>query len=488
MSIKSLNLDKPVKANFVQRLNKAIHACRVASEATNSKTDKMLRTYASGFYLKKDTIDEHAINMIDRAVSILLPYLVGGNPKIWIEPRYNLDYKPFAHTFEQALNHFIKSIKLATRTLEPAVLNSLFSMGIVKTGTKKAGTLDVHGYLSDYGMPFCEVVDRTRYVFDIAAKDREQYEFEGDSYYVSTVEAKEQFKKYADKITPDFKLYGEKSPQDVTNPNDVSFSELHDYSEFYDIWLPKERTVITIMPGYKNFNKILRTVQYDGPESGPYDVLFYKSFPESTIPIPPIFSLMELDTAINTLFSKARNQAERLKKIGVFENGSEKDAKVAMDAKDGDMVGLSNTNGTKEMTLGGVVPEVYQFLSFSMNQFSEQGGNLNTAGGRSSGADTLGQEEMLMSNAGRSLNMMSRKVHQFSASIAEKIAHEMWTNPTLQISTIKDVAGLMKLPVMYDQTQQAGDFLDYEFDIDMFSMQKLTPEQRYQKVCRYSVS
>ena len=90
----------------------------------------------------------------------------------------NFFKKPFSHTFQQALNQQIRYMKLATRTLEPAVLNSLFSMGIVKTGTKKAGTLNVDGILSEYGQPFSEVVDRSNYVFDITAKDREQYENE----------------------------------------------------------------------------------------------------------------------------------------------------------------------------------------------------------------------------------------------------------------------------------------------------------------------
>lgn len=475
-------IDKPVKVNFVERLNKAIHACKILSESANLKTNKMLRTYASGFYKKGEVPeDKHPMNMIDRAVSITLPYLVGGNQTMKVEPRYNLEYKPFAHTFQQALNQQIRLMKLAGRTLEPAVFNSLFSMGITKTGTKIAGTMEINGQTVSYGEPFCEVVDRANYVFDITAKDREGYEFEGDSYYLPTETAKELFPKFADKIIPDFKLYGE-SPKKITNPDDIAYDELHDYSEFIDLWLPKEGIVITILPFYKNFKKILRRVEYKGPESGPYDVLFYKYFPESTIPIPPIFSLMELDAAINTLYSKARDQAERLKKVGVFEAGGETDAATARDAKDGDFIGLQNVLNAKEITLGGVVPEVYNFLGFSLQQFSEQGGNLNTTGGRTIQADTLGQEEMLMANAGRTLNMMSKKVHNFASSIGEKLAFEMWNNPTLQMATIKRAAGIVDIPILYDQTEQLGRFTDYELDIKMYSMQRSTPENKFNRM------
>ena len=488
--------DKPVKTNFVKRLGKAIQACKRLSESTNKKTDRMLRSYASGFYkgykytadyeADPSAIDPHPINMIDRAVTIMLPYLVGGNQTMKVEPRFNLEYKPFAHTFQQALNQQIRLMKLATRTLEPAVLNSLFSMGITKTGTKTGSTLNVEGILSNFGEPFCEVVDRANYIFDIVAKDREQYEFEGDSYYLPTEVAKELFPKHAKYIVPDFKMYGEgtqnASPKTVTNPEKVQYNELHEYSEFIDLWLPKERLIITILPFYKSYYKILRRVQYDGPQSGPYDVLLYKSFPESTIPIPPIFTLMELDAAINTLFSKARDQAERLKKIGVFEAGGDEDAATGRDAKDGDFVGLNNIQNIKEVTLGGVVPEIYQFLAFSLQQYSEQGGNLNTTGGRTIQADTLGQEELLMANAGRTLNMMSKKVHNFGSSIGEKIAYEMWNNPTLQMATIKNASGVIDIPILYDQTEQQGRFTDYELDIQMYSMQRSTPESKFSKM------
>lgn len=473
----------PAKVNFIGRLNRAINACRRLKETTDKKNSRMLRTYASGYYHKVAPTDAHPLNMVDRAVSIWLPFLVGGLPKIIIEPKINLQFRPFAYTFQLALNQWMKNMKFAQRTLEPAVLNSLFGMGIVKTGTHKADIAELAGYLTVEGRPYAEVVDEQNYVFDITAKDREQYEFEGDEYILPTEEAKEFFgKKFADEITPDFKLYGEQHPKEITNPEKIPYNELHDYSAFIDLWLPEEKVIITILPPYKSFTKILKTTNYEGPASGPYDVLGYKQFRGSTIPIPPVFGLMELDAAINTLYSKARNQAERLKKIGVYEGGNEKDAETARDAKDGEMCGFTNVQAVKEVTIGGVVPEIYEFLGFSLNQLSEQGGNLSVAGGRRMMAKTLGQEEMLMANASRTLDMMSQKVHYFASSIAEKLAFEMWQNPTMQIAAVKKMAGIAEIPVLYNQLQQEGSFIDYHLDVELFSMQRLSPEAKFQKM------
>ncbi len=480
---KSIRDDNNKKLNYVGRLHKAITACRKLKHSIDKKNIKMLDAYTSGYYKNEIGVtDPHPINLIDRAVSIWLPYLVGGYPKIIISPRINLQFTPFANVFQMSLNQLLKDMKFDMRTLRPAVLNSLFSQGIVKTATNKTGTLKLKGYEVDYGTPFSEIVSDSNYVFDITAKEREQYEFEGDIYYLPTKEAKEMFPKYADKITPDFKLYGDKSAKEITNPNHIAYNELKEYSMFIDLWIPREKVIITILPPNKGCTKLLRTTNYTGPTSGPYDILSYKHFPESTTPIPPVYGLMELDAAINCLFSKARNQAERLKKVGIGTSGSTTDFEIVRDARDGDMLLLSNPENVKELTLGGVVPEIYEFIGFSLNQYSEQGGNLFTTGGRKSQAKTLGQEELLMSNASRALNDMSQAVHRFASNIAEKLAFELWNNPTMQIKTIRELPGGIQIPKIYNQLQQEGRFTDYYLDIEMYSMQKVTPEQKLQRI------
>lgn len=466
--------------NFVGRLNRAINACKRLKSVADKKNNKMLRAYASNYYRQMESKDPHPLNMIDRAVSIWMPFLVSGEPKIIIDPIVDLSLKPFAYTFQLALNQWMKNMKFAARTFEPSIFNSLFGQGITKTGTHRSDIKRLAGYLTEIGKPYCEVVDFNNYLFDITAKDREQYEFEGDEYILPTERAKELFPKHADNIKPDFKLYGEEHPKTVTNPENISYNELHDYSAFVDLWLPREKVIVTILPHYKNYTKLLNTIHYEGPESGPYDTLGYKIYTGSTIPIPPIYSLMELDAAINVLFAKARNQAERIKRLGVYEAGNERDAQTAKEASDGDMIGLSNAQSVKELTLGGVVPEAWEFLGFSLSQFSEQGGI--TGLDYKSRAKTATQEQMLMTNAARTLDRMAQKVHEFASSIAEKLAFEMWQNPTLQIEAIKEIPGIAQIPVKFNQLQQEGDFLDYKFDIEMFSMQRLSPEARFNKM------
>jgi hypothetical protein len=471
---------------FIKRLNSAILACQKLKKTTDDKNIRMMKAKTGGYYTSAENDRLQPLNMVNRAVAIWLPFLVSGNPKCIVEPIVNLQLKPFAYTFQLALNEWIQKMNFDATVMEPAVLASFFSQGIVKSGTAKAEDVLLGGETLPTGTPFVELVENTNYIFDITARDRSQYEFEGDRYILPTDAAKEMFPKYADAIKQDFKLFGDADSKTIENPGKVEYNELREYTEFIDIYLPKEKVIITILPPHRSYTKIIRTMPYKGPDDGPYDVLAYDYTNGSTIPVPPIYPLMELDTVINTIYTKAREGAERLKKVGVYEGGSDVDAKTAMNAKYGDMIGMSNAAAIKELTLGGVVPELWDFLSFSLNQFSEQGGTVGLD--YKARAKTLGQEQMMMSNATRKLDYMSKKVHAFASNIMRKLAFEMWRNPTLQIEAVMKVAGIGEASVVYNQLQQEGNFPDYRFDIELYSMQRLEPEQRYQKMMQLLTS
>jgi len=468
--------------DFMKRLNKAIIFCYRHKNKTDLNNAAMLETYASYYYTEEIKANSgrtpHPINMIDRAVSIWMPFLCGGTPKFIVKPRYNIEYEPFAYTFQLALNQWLNDMKFAERTLKKVVFDSLFSEGITKTGTQRADTKRLAGYLAVTGKPYCERICRSNYVYDIVAKDREEYEFEGDEYLLPTDEARDMFPEFADKIKPDYKLWSETDPRENIEKDKPYYGELTEYSRFIDLWLPKWRDIITILPPHRAFEKILRTVDYKGTTSGPYDVLHHKIFPNYTIPIPPIYGLMELDTAINTLFTKARGQFERLKKFGVASN--KKDGETGMSAKDGGMYQFDEPNPIKEMTLGGVVPEIWDALSITMNQFAEQSGI--TGLDYRSRAKTLGQEEMLLSNAARIANQMSQNGNVLASNLGEKLGEELWQNPTMEIRAIKEREGLYRIPVRYNQLQQRGKFSDYRVSVEMYSMQQLSPGAQFNKL------
>lgn len=475
---------KNVRTRFPIRVQMASEQWHIHTKPMRSTSKKMLEHYASGFYSNNQMANVQPLNLIDRAVSILAPYLIGGPPKLMIDVKRGLESnRPFARTLELALEHLFREISLHSKTLRPAVINSLFNMGLTKCGIAKAKEVEIFGYMHDVGQPYCDTFGFDDYIGDVAARNREEMEIEGHEYTLSEEAVKTSgLFRHWDKLKPDCEIDGTSTrPFDISRSSDgqgANLQSLYRYVRLQDIWLPKEGIIITI-PLRGQGNKIMRTVEWDGPESGPFDTLAYKYFPESCIPIPPAYTWMPYNSTINTLVRKMKRQAEREKKFVAYDTAMAQDMKNVTNVPDGSTVGVKSVDSMKEIEMGGVSDSNWPFVQWMEQQFSLAGGNLYTIGGRQTQADTLGQEQMLQANASKQLEDMVQQVHQFTKSISEKLGWFMWSNPLIPIPVIKSVAGYDIEVVFSDETKE-GDFYDYAWDIEPYSMTKQSPTVRYQ--------
>jgi hypothetical protein len=447
---------------------------------------RMIDAWAADYYKEKQSNVNHTMNLIDRAISILVPYLVMSNPQTNVETRVS-ELKPYAYTTRLALNHLIDELKLCQTVLRPAIFNSMFGAGIVKSGIMKTHEADIFGNHLEIGQPYAAVVDDEDYVGDVAADSRSDFEMEGNYYVMPTEQAKEFFgPKHADHITPTFKLHGDETVADVTK-NNVFGSDYHTlryWTRFLDVYLPDEGVTVTLLAD-DSYHKKLNEVEYDGPEDGPYDFLGYKFAPKQAMPVPPAWGWMDYDTTINTLINKMRNQAERQKSILAFSADAEESANAVKNSGDGDTVKVDDINSMKEISYGGVSPENYQWVTYAEQQYSIQGGNLYQLGGRGSQAETLGQEQMLQANAGRIVDDMEQLVYDFVTSIIKKLAWFVWTDPLIQIPVIKRIPGAGELEVIFDKYAREGDFYDFNFKVQPYSMQRFNPTVQSQKLMQF---
>ena len=474
------------KGGFVNRLQCAIGSWQKINESALANRQKMLSYYASGFYGQQKSKGQHVMKLVQRGIDIIVPYLAMTNPKTMFVPRFP-KLRPFAITSELAMNHLLEEIEFVKYSLRPGILNSMFGMGIWKTGIMKAEEVEIFGYLHDVGQIYCDLIDDCDYIGDPSAKNREQFEFEGHRYRLPVDVAKEFFgSKHADSIKADFTLHGSDSPESISKGEERNFStnSLYQWSEFIDIWLPREDVIITIKPEGKG-SRVLRTVEYDGPEGGPFDVLGYKYFPETATPIPPVWGWLPYDTMCNVLLNKMRNQAEREKKILLYEKSVEKDAKNILEGPDGGAFGVANVEAFKEVEFGGASQQNYQYVNYLESQFSIQGGNLYTIGGRNSEAGTLGQEQMMQANASRIIEDMVNEVYRVTTSILKKMAWHLWTDPLIQIPVVKRIPGVTDLSVIFSDEAKEGDFYDFNFQLVPYSMQRMSPTQRHQTLMSF---
>jgi hypothetical protein len=428
------------------------------------------------------------LNLIDRAVQIMAPLLVSKNPKTMINPRQGLNNPQvgsFARILELAMAHLFDEIKLAENTLRPMVIQSMFGMGITKTGIMHSHKIEIFGNLHDVGQPYCDVIDFDDYLGDVSARNKQEMILEGHKYRLPLWYIKESgLYKHYDSLKSDLRLYGDDTrPETVAKEAGVveEFRELHPSAELMDIWLPKEDIIVTLPPDEEQGSKVMRTVDWDGPEGGPFDVLGYRYFPDSVIPIPPVYTWLDLNKIINQIICKMRDQCLRERTIGVYQSGADEDAKRLKDAGHGDMVGVGSPDTVKEVTFGGFNEQSFPFVAFLLAEFAKTGPNLDITGGRSVMAKTLGQEQMLQSNAAREIDDMAHQMYEVVKSITRKLAWFLWNDPLIVLPMVKRVMGV-DLQVEYSEAKKEGDFFDYTFDIEPYSMMRMNPDIKYQKL------
>ena len=261
--------DKNVKANFPKRLMLGTKTWQKISETPLANRMTMLRALESGFYSNKGkgSINKsHPINLIDRGLSILVPYLVLDNPRLLITSK-KTELRPFAETTQLAFNHLIKEIKFARNSLRPVVRDAMFGLGIMKTGLMKSHELEVYGHLHEVGQVYSDPVDMVDYIGDPTATCFEGMEFEGNFYRLPVDVAKDMYPKHADILNATYQLH---SDEQKNNPKKISkakmvegeFCTLKQYVQLADFWIPDEGVILTIEPKSAT---ILRTVEAETP-------------------------------------------------------------------------------------------------------------------------------------------------------------------------------------------------------------------------------
>ena len=471
-----------VRANFVTRLQRLCKTWQKLAEGPLTHSQKLWAAVASGYY-DLGYSRTHTVNLVDRGVGTMVPFLVDGDPKVMVETKIP-EYQGWAFTTQLAVNHFLRQMRFAERVLIPAARNSLIDCAVTRTSIMHHRNYERQEGVYKLGAPHVEVVSYANYIGDPSGRRREDFIVEGDVYKLPTEYAREFFgPKYADDIISDGKLLEEWSPQAINSANfDKDAVSVRDFTTFIDLYLYDEGVIITIMPEGKK-PRIINTVEWEGPDGGPYDVLGYKYIVDNPIPVPPAWAWHDMDVTMNLLIEKMRQQAEGQKNLIAVQSTA--DAEKIREAPNNGIVSFEDLSGIQQLSMGGVNPTNYDWVNYIENEFSRTGGNADILGGRGVDAPTLGQEKMLFNNAARLVNHLYNRYNDFMLSIVRKLAWAFWVEPTTYVPVIKEVPGVGSLPVVFDDTSKVGEFYDFVFDITPYSSQRESPDSKFQKVMMF---
>lgn len=470
--------------SFPARLQELVLAWQKLSEAPLKHRKTLIKLRSSGYYDPQYT-KWHVLNLVDRGISTIVPFLIEGSPKVNVSTRV-LNYRPFAATAKLGLNYLIEKMGLAQNVLIPGAANSLIGAMITRTDFYYERIISLKNEVIQIGTPHVELVDDSSYVGDPSAKRRCDFVMEGDVYTLPTEYAKDFFgKDVADYIEAD-KVISEYSPKQITQPDyQKQRLALRDQSTFIDIYLRDEGTIVTIMPKGKRA-RILRTKEWEGPGDGPYDYLGYTFMPETPVPIPPAWLWHDMDISVNLLVDKMRELAENQKDVLAFSDEAADDVKRLINSPNASTCKVANVEAMKTISLNGIKDRSnWDWVNFLLMEQTKQGANPDIMAGRGAQAPTFGQEQLIYQNATRNVNNMYNRFQDTVVSIVKKLAWAFWTDPLLHVPVIKDIPGFGPLPEVFSSIDKVGDFYDFIFDIEPYSTQRTSPEMKYQKVMQF---
>ena len=432
-------------------------------------------------------------NLLQFQETVLLAQLVPGTLRTQVRPVDNQSLKLSGTRLRLRMNRLFNEINL-TETVGEAIQDSLNSIGICKTGMSPSHEIELGSHKLGMAGIFVEIVDPDDLIYDNTVRKWKDCAYIGNRYRVSvaSLEADERNDQEAVSMA---KGNGIKDEQDdsramreamgLTRGSQLSEAELEPHIDVYDIWLTKERILITVAAGDPGEQSTiaevpLRVSRGPYPPGGPYDLLWYHRVSGNLMAQSPMAILYDLHKLSNVLYRKASDQAERQKTIlGVLRKALE-DGERIVDTSDGEAIPLDDPKASQEYRFGGVDPGLQAFYIQTAQLFNRRGGNLDLLGGVAAQSDTLGQDEILNSNAGSKVRAMQTRVQGFIRSIMEKIGWYMWLKIDEFTTVEKPIQGTTgSLPLRYSPAHLEGTPADYEFEVEPYSAQPRTPGQRF---------
>jgi len=395
------------------------------------------------------------------AVKTYQRLLAARRPKVFCRT-WDQEGRSAALLLEKSINQQFEVMAME-KVFRQCVQDGLFAAGVLKTG------------VGEDGMIYCEVVDFDDVVFDTAANSFQSLRFLGNFYRVPVNEATALLGDKSANAQSQVQVHFEN--YDVKNlSTSIAPDTLEPEVEFLDIFLTRERLLVTFLARARTSYEVVKVQPYIGPETGPFNMLTFGEMPKSVIPMAPALEWRELSQAIDDITSKLFRQARRQKEV-VVSNGEIDDLKRIGKAGDSDYISVAGNarEAAISMQLGGPNQQNFAFNITAQEWFNVLSGNLNVLAGLGTEAGTAHQEELLNANAGGMVDEMRDRVHAFARDISYKIGWYVWHSNMVIPVDIKSPSGMATVTHLWTPEQRTQSWDQFRFDIEPYSMVPQTP-------------
>lgn len=433
---------------------------------------------------------EQLLNLMRQATVAYTMSLAANRPQVLLSTHYP-QYRSFARHFEQATNNLLQEIRIE-QTIQRWVLDAFYCLGVVKVHMADSGLIQIAPDVwMDPGRPFASNVSLDNFCFDMQANKWSEVRFAADSYRIP-FERLQDPNLYDEDVVKDLNptskqdLSGDQERLErISRGDEVDDDELEPMIDLMDVWVPADEKIYTFAMDsrsqFKGRSAPVAEMDWNGPEGGPYHLLQFLEVPDNIMPSSIAANLSGLSRLVNNLMRKQSSRAKKQKVLTAFPAESAEQAKVAHDATGDKWITSDNPDALKQVSLGGIDPGTQAFLLGSMDLFDRMAGNLQAKMGLGSGAPTLGQEQLLHQASSNEEAHMQNQVMRAVTGLVRDLGWMLWNDKFSVVSGRMPIEGTeYTVDATWKPDDREGDFLDYNFDIDVFSMSYRSPSQRLQ--------
>lgn len=453
-------------------------------------------------------------NQMALAADSYMMSLAGSRPRCSIDTQFS-ELTAFAANYEASTNKLIEEIKLE-KTLQRGVLDGFFGFGVVKVARvpsrkymevmnpdfpPEPGMYDPPQAWAAYQMaqqtipPTLQVdpgklsawcVSLDDYVIDMTASCEDDVRFETHQYRIPLDEVQRDSRftpEVVERIVPDSKWgdrkFENQGRADEHGKSETDVDDIEPMVTLLDVWLPREQQWVVMVRNQEELPPLMPPEDWKY-EEGPFHKLTFIDVPDAVIGMGPAQHLANLDELGNKLWRKLASDAINRKTIGVY-SGDPNDAKQVKEAKNMDMVKVTNPDLVKEMSFNGVDQQTMMFQQVVEGAFSRQAGNLDGRAGLGPQSATATQDSLIHGAISAVDAKMAQRVVGWTAGIIRSLCAMLWDDQTKTVPATRQIPGVsVPLDATWNPDEREGNFDQYSYNVEPFSMRYQSPSERAQ--------
>lgn len=488
------------------RLHKAIRSSRNALEPFRRVRKELIKDYVGSWYAEGGAENKTLVNLINQTARIYTISLAANNPQVLVSTPKS-EAIAFARRFEVNLNKLISDMAL-DQTFRMIVLDAFFCLGCGVVMMRDTDTR-FHGLLEseedvwlDPGEPWFNRVSLDDLILDMPAKELSKMRYCGHRYradYEKVMDEPGYSKKAKEKLRPSTRSHHDTTgaARDIASEHgSAEDDDLKDMVWLMDVWIAENNSIVTMACDQEDIEPLIER-EWTGSQAGPYKFLSLGDTPDNIIPTSPAVNLKGMHDLQNRLHCRMEDDSDAHRVVNVFPPGMEDDANRLRTAERNGWYRAKSPEQIKQFESGGVDQRDMALATFLQTEFDRMAGNLQAMGGLGAQASTVGQEELIHGQLSKNVADMRVAVVNFAATCILDLGRLMWEDQTLELRTSMPV-GNSGINVRADwlsplnqndelvaqglqSPARVGNFEDYEFRVEPYSMVFKTPQQHLQE-------